>query len=86
MGTENVRPQWGRVAAYRPAQGYGFIRPAHDGGRLFVTRDDVEDEQGHLVPGEVVEYRPAVGSAGQLKAVEVRRVPATIPGFRDAPR
>ena len=68
--------QWGRVAAYRASHGFGFICPAHDCGRLFVCADDVEEDDERLVPGEVVEYRAVVGTGGQLKAVDVRRVPA----------
>lgn len=62
------------MTAYRPPRGFGFITPDHNCGDLFVSAEDVDDDDVDLVPGEVVEYDPEVGTAGQLKAVAVRRV------------
>lgn len=64
----------GHVEAYRGSRGFGFIRPDHNCGRLFVRAEDVEDDSVLLVPGEAVEYHPRIGSAGQLIAVEVHRL------------
>ncbi len=62
------------MEAFRPSRGFGFIAPDHHGGHLFVRAEDVEDDDVDLVPGEVVEYHPHVGTAGQLTAVAVHRV------------
>ncbi len=61
----------GRVTAYRPLAGFGFITPSHNCGNVFVQADDVEEAEHDLVPGEVVEYDPEVGIDGQLRAVHV---------------
>lgn len=63
----------GRVKAYRPRRGFGFITPENEGGDVFVQVDDVEGgHERHLVPGQPVEYEATVGTDGQLKAVGVR--------------
>lgn len=65
--------QRGHVAVYRSSRGFGFIKPDHNCGDLFVRAEDGEDDNVDLVPGEAVEFRPHVGVAGQLTAVGVRR-------------
>ncbi len=62
----------GRVKAYRASRGFGFITPADHCGQVFVQAVDLEHTGRELVPGEVVEYQPEVGTDGQLKAVAVR--------------
>ena len=69
--------QRGRVAAYRPSRGFGFITPDHNCGDLFVRAADVEDDGVALIPGQAVEYQPRVGEAGQLVAVAVRPLDRT---------
>ena len=64
----------GRVKAYRPHAGFGFIAPSHNCGDVFVEVADIEEAGQDLVPGEVVEYDPEVGVDGQLKAVHVHVV------------
>lgn len=64
----------GRVRAYRPLAGFGFITPSHNCGNVFVQADDIDDAEHNLVAGEVVEYEPEVGIDGQLKAVHVHVV------------
>ncbi len=61
----------GRVQAYRPRAGYGFITPSHNCGDLFVQAEDIDPGEHELLPGEVVEYQPEVGIDGQLRAVHV---------------
>lgn len=67
----------GRVTAYRPKAGFGFITPSHGCGDVFVQSGDVQGAAHDLEPGDVVEFDPEVGADGQLKAVHVR---ATAPG------
>ncbi len=64
----------GRVTAYRPLAGFGFITPSHGCGDVFVQAEDVDGAGPELVPGEVVEFDPEVGCDGQLRAVHVRSV------------
>lgn len=64
----------GQVRAYRPAAGFGFITPSHECGDVYVQAADIQEAEHDLVPGEVVEYDPEVGSDGQLRAVHVRPV------------
>ena len=64
----------GRVTAFRPRSGFGFITPSHGCGDVFVQADDVQGPEQVLVPGEVVEFDPEVGADGQLRAVHVRHV------------
>lgn len=65
--------QRGHVVEYRPSRGFGFIAPDHDCGWVFVRAQDVEDDNAPLRSGEVVEFHPELGLAGQLTAVGVRR-------------
>ena len=64
----------GRVRAYRPHAGFGFITPSHQCGDVFVQADDIDEPEPVLVPGEMVEYEPEVGVDGQLRAVHVHGV------------